>query len=74
MTTVENLINRIEETFTKENVSCQEWQLLFEEMRSVNRDAAQKGEEAPFPALGYLEMVGMMADPTGYEGENNGKR
>ena len=54
MKTVENLINRIEETFTKENVSCQEWQLLFEEMRSVNRDAAQKGEEAPFPALGYL--------------------
>ena len=23
-------------------------------------------KERPFPVLGYLEMVGMMADPTGY--------
>lgn len=73
MTEIEKIKGKVNAAFADRNTTLQEWQRLEVEILQINKEARSRGEDAPFPALGYLEMVSMMTDPTWKE-DDNGER
>ena len=65
MTEAEKIRKKVDAAFANQNTTLQEWKELETEILQINKAAKSKGEGVPFPALGYLEMVSMMANPMG---------
>ena len=67
--TSEELIEKIENAFLSGCRDINVWQSLEEDILEYLKHEENPIERRRFVPLGYLEMVSMMADPTGYEKE-----